>query len=290
MTTRIGCVPDQAAAAKATPLLIDSHVHVWKTDPKYPFSVDAKVPTGTDASAERLLRLMTENGVSHTVLIQVIHYKWDNSYVADVLRRYPGKFHAVARVNPTDPAAPDHLCELTAQGFRGVRLSPSATSQGDWIDGPLMLPLWSRCEQLKVPMTLLTPATRLQQIAALIERHPDLTVVIDHMADAPLDEPHQIRSLLAMARYPNVYVKISHLWSLSKQPYPYADSFVLLKQVYDAFGPTRLMWGTDHPVCLPYTSYSQTVALYRDHLDFMPLADRREIWHGTVQRVWPFNL
>ncbi len=139
-------------------------------------------------------------------------------------------------------------------------------------------------------MTLLTPAARLQQIAALIERYPDLTVVIDHMADASLDEPHQIRGLLTMARYPKVYVKISHLWSLSKHPYPYADAFVLLKMVYDPFGPRRLMWCTDHTVCLPYTSYSQIVALYRDHPGFMPLAVRREIWHGTVHQVWPFNL
>lgn len=274
----------------AKPLLIDSHVHVWKTDPKYLFAAGAAVPTGVDATAERLLQLMADNGVSRTVLIQVIHYKWDNSYLADVLKQYPGRFHGVARVDPTGPGAPDHLSELTEQGFRGVRLSPPATPQGDWIDGPLMPHLWARCEQLKVPMTLLTPATRLPRIAALIERYPDVTVVVDHMADAPLDQPHQIQDLLALARYPNVYVKVSHLWSLSKQSYPFADSFVLLKKVYDAFGPKRLMWGTDHPVCLPYTSYAQAVALYRDHLDFMPSADREEIWHGTVQRVWPFGL
>ncbi|WP_176079839.1 amidohydrolase family protein [Paraburkholderia tropica] len=284
------CSTERPLATSAKPLLIDSHVHVWTTDPKYPFAVGADVPPGVDASAERLLQLMANNGVSRTVLIQVIHYKWDNSYLADVLKRYPDKFHGVARVNPTDPAAPDHVSELTAQGFRGIRLSPGKGPQGDWIQGPLMAPLWSRCDQLKVPMTLLTPAIRLPQISKLIERYPDLTVVIDHMADAALDQPEQIQDLLALARYPNVYVKISHLWSLSQQPYPFPDSFVLLKKVYDAFGPKRLMWGTDHPICLPYVTYAQAVSLYRDHLDFMPLADREEIWHGTVQRVWPFGL
>jgi len=285
--------PSSSASSQAslsTPLLIDSHVHVWAADPKHPFAAGADVPAGVDASVERLLELMAANGVPRTVLIQVIHYKWDNSYLAEVLKQYPDKFHGVARVDPLDPAAPDHLVELTRQGFRGVRLSPSATADGDWIDGPLMHPLWSRCEQLKVPMTLLTPTTRLSTIAALIERYPDLTVVIDHMADAPLDQPDQIKSLLTLARYPNVFVKISHLWSLSKQAYPFVDSFDLLKSVYDAFGPKRLMWGTDHPVCLPYTSYARAVALYRDRLDFMPQADREEIWHGTVQRVWPFGL
>jgi L-fuconolactonase len=285
-------LPSFAATPSAggKPLLIDSHVHVWKTDPQYPYAAGADVPANVDASAETLLKLMAANGVSRTVLIQVIHYKWDNSYLADVLKRYPQYFHGVARVNPTDPAAPDHLTELTEQGFRGVRLSPAATSEGDWISGSLMPPLWSRCEQLKVPMTLLAPATRLPEITKLVDRYPDLTVVIDHMADTPLDRPDQLQYLLALARYPNVYVKVSHLWSLSKQAYPYDDSFVMLKKIYDVFGAKRRMWGTDRPICLPYLSYEQAVALYRDHLDFMPLQDREEIWHGTVQRVWPFGL
>ncbi len=279
-----------ASSSSDHPLMVDSHVHVWKADPRYPFAQGASVPVGVDASAESLIALMQANGVSRTVLIQVIHYKWDNRYLASVLKQYPQYFHGVARVNPTDPAAPDQLTQLTEEGFQGVRLSPSGTPDGDWIGGPLMPPLWSRCEQLKVPMTLLAPGTRLPEITKLIDRYPDLTVVIDHMADVPLDQPQQLQSLLALARYPNVYVKISHLWSLSKQAYPYNDSLAMVKTLYQAFGAKRLMWGTDHPISLPYANYAQVVALYREHLDFMPLDDRQEIWHRTVQRVWPFGL
>ena len=80
--------------------------------------------------------LMKANGVERTVIIQVIHFKWDNSYVASVLKQYPDTFQGVARVNPEDPAAPDHLSRLVQeQGFRGVRLSPSGEASGDWIAG-----------------------------------------------------------------------------------------------------------------------------------------------------------
>src|SRR3981189_900488 len=106
-------------AQNAKPLLIDSHVHVWKPDPAFPFAKEAH-PPAEDASAEMLLDLMKTNGVSRTVIIQVIHYRWDNSYLADVLKRYPQQFKGVCRVNPEDPAAPDHLSKLTEeQGFRG---------------------------------------------------------------------------------------------------------------------------------------------------------------------------
>jgi L-fuconolactonase len=283
-------VASQVSAQAKPTLFIDSHVHVWKTDPAFPFAAGAH-PSPADASVEMLLDLMHANQVSRTVIIQVIHYKWDNSYLASVLKRYPQTFHGVCRVNPEDPAAPDQLSRLTEdQGFRGVRLSPAATAAGDWIRGPLMPPLWRRCAQLKVPMTLLLPATRLPDIHSLIEANPDLQIVIDHMADSPLDHPEQLDLLLALVRYPKVFVKISHMWSLSAQTYPYPDAMAQAKRLYDAFGSKRLMAGTDWPISLPKQTYAQTVALYRDHLDFLPPQDRAQILSKTVQEVWPFGI
>jgi predicted TIM-barrel fold metal-dependent hydrolase len=278
------------AAAPASPLLIDSHVHVWKHDPAFPSAPGAH-PSAEDASVEILLGLMKANQVARTVLIQVIHYKWDNSYLASVLKRYPKKFHGVCRVNPEDPAAPDQLTQLThEQGFHGVRLSPAATPEGNWIRGPLMPPLWRRCSELKVPMTILTPVTRLPDLVPLIEQNPDLIVVIDHMADCPFDRPDQLQLLLTLAHYPKVFIKISHMWSLSRESFPYRDADAQVKRLNDTFGPQRLMWGTDWPICLKQLSYDKAVALFRDHLDFLPATDREQILSKTVQQVWPFGL
>jgi L-fuconolactonase len=270
--------------------LIDSHVHVWKHDAAFPFAAGAHPPV-EDASAEMLLELMKANSVARTVLIQVIHYRWDNSYLAAVLKRYPGMFAGVCRVDPENPATPDELSRLTEeQGFRGVRLSPAGTADGDWIRGPLMAPLWRRCNELKVPMTLLTPVTRLPDVVPLLERNPELTVVIDHMADSPLDQPEKLNLLLDLARYPKVFVKISHMWSLSKQAYPYADAAVQVRRLYERFGAGRLMWGTDWPVSLKELSYGRAVALFRDHLGFLSRAHHEQILYKTVQKVWPFGL
>ena len=171
-----------------------------------------------------LLELMRQHGVAKTVIIQVIHYRWDNSYLADVLKRYPQHFRGVARVNPEDPPAPDHLSKLVKdQGFRGVRISPGGDAAGDWIRGPLMPPLWKRCPDLKVPMTVLTAVTRMPDVQRLCDQFPNLTVVIDHMADCPIDRPDLLEKLIELKRYPKVFVKISHTWSLSKQGFPFRD-------------------------------------------------------------------
>jgi predicted TIM-barrel fold metal-dependent hydrolase len=275
--------------AQSAPLLIDSHVHVWKHDPAFPFAKEAK-PPAEDASAEMLLDLMKANGVSRTVIIQVIHYRWDNSYLASVLKRYPKTFHGVCRVNPEDPAAPDQLSKLTEQGFRGVRLSPSANADGDWIKGPLMPPLWKRCADLKVPMTVLAPVTRMPELVPLIDKNPELTVVIDHMADSPLAQPEKLDLLLDLARYPKVFVKISHMWSLSKQPYPFDDALTQVKRLHAKFGARRLMWGTDWPISLKQVTYPQAVELFRDHLAFLNNEEHAWILGKTVQQVWPFGL
>jgi predicted TIM-barrel fold metal-dependent hydrolase len=276
--------------AEAPPVIpfIDSHVHVWKHDAAFPFAAGAN-PPAEDASVEMLLELMRANDVARTVLIQVIHYRWDNRYLASVLKRYPREFQGVCRVNPEDPAAPDQLSRLTEyEGFRGVRLSPAEGSQGEWIRGPLMPALWHRCAQLKVPMTLLIPVTRLPDLHSLMDANPDLQVVIDHMADSPLDQPERLELLLALARYPKVFVKISHMWSLSREPFPYSDAAAQVKRLYDAFGANRLMAGTDWPISLKQLKYSQAVSLFRDHLDFLPARDWTQICSGTVQLVWPF--
>jgi L-fuconolactonase len=277
-----------AAATMSSYRILDPHVHVWSHDPHFPFAPGAKVPDW-DATPEMLLDLMKANGIQKTVIIQVIHYRYDNSYLAAVLKKYPQFFHGVCRVDPLDPAAPDHLAQLTEQGFRGVRLSPAGDAGGDWIRGPLMAPLWKRCDSLKVPMTLLIPIGRAPDAQKLIDKYPDLTVVIDHMADCPVDHPEQLESLIALQRYPKVFVKISHTWSLSKQGYPWLDSQKLVKRLYDTFGPRRLMWATDWPIAKERATYAQRLTVVRDDMAFLSADDKSWILSKTVERVWPFD-
>lgn len=267
--------------------IIDPHVHVWKHDPAFPFAPGAHVPA-RDAAPETLLGLMKANGVERTVIIQVIHYKYDNRYLASVLKEYPGIFQGVCRVDPLDPAAPDHLAQLTEQGFRGVRLSPAANASGDWFRGPLMPPLWKRCQDLKAPMTVLAPITRMPDVARLLDGLPDLTVVIDHMADCPIDQPAELEKLIALKRYPRLFVKISHTWSISRQPYPWLDAQEYVKRLYDAFGPRRLMWATDWPICENNTTYERTLKVVRDDMKFLTADDKSWILSKTIERVWPF--
>lgn len=268
--------------------IIDPHVHVWANDAAYPWAREMSDPPKHDATPSMLLELMRANGVARTVLVQFIGYRWDNRYALDAMKKHQPCFMAVARVNPTDPGAPDHLVQLTQQGFHGVRLSPSGDAAGDWIRGSLMPPLWRQAESLKVPMQILAPITRMPDLVPLIEQCPDLDVVIDHMADCPIDQPEQLEKLIALARFPRVFVKISHMWSISRQPYPWLDAQEYVKRLYAVFGPSRLMWGTDWPVCMQWTSYGEALRVVRDDMKFLNEDDKSWILSRTVERLWAF--
>ena len=151
-----------------------------------------------------------------------------------------------------------------------------------------MPPLWKRCADLKVPMTVLAPIGRMSGVAAQLEKLPDLTVVIDHMADCPVDQPAELEKLIALQRYPNVFVKISHTWSLSKQPYPWLDAQEHVKRLHQAFGPQRLMWATDWPIIEGNSTYHKAVTVIRDDMKFLNEDDKRWMMSRTIERVWPF--
>jgi len=268
--------------------IVDAQIHVWINDPRYPWAPGTKNPPKENRTPAMALDLMRANGVQRTVIAQYIGYKWDNSYCLDSLRKYTPYFRGVCRVDPTDPAAPDQLSHLTAQGFHGVRISPAADAGGDWINGPLMPPLWKRTQSLKIPMQVYAPITRMPDLVRLIELCPHLTVVIDHMADCPIDRPQELEKLIALAGFPHVFVKISHTWSISRQPYPWLDAQEYVKRLYAAFGPQRLMWASDWPVDLAWTTYDKTLSVVRDSMSFLNADDKNWVLGKTAQQVWPF--
>src|SRR5213080_2155428 len=115
----LGAAPARALAEGKAPRVVDSHVHVWKNDPRYPWPKGLKGPK-EDALPSTLLRLMNANGIDRTVIVHVIYYRWDCRYAADVIKAHPDRFSGVCRVDPTAPGAADDLTRwVRARGFRG---------------------------------------------------------------------------------------------------------------------------------------------------------------------------
>ena len=108
-------------------------------------------------------------------------------------------------------------------------------------------------------------------LAKIAERHPRLKLHIDHLGrqgggtgitdDAAFAD---LKETLAMARYPNVAIKMSGAPSYSSQPYPYKNIHGYLRQIFEAFGPDRSFWGTD--ITRMPCSYGQCVTMFTEEL------------------------
>lgn len=91
-----------------------------------------------------------------------------------------------------------------------------------------------------------------------------------------------------MAKHKQVHVKVSAFYALGKKNPPYTDLAPLIKRVYEAFGPERLMWATDCPFQVVEQTYQQSIDLVLKHLDFLSATDKEHILRKTAEKVY-FN-
>ena len=190
---------------------------------------------------------MEEAGVDRAVIVQPIHYLYDNRYVIDCLCRFPGKFAGVGLVDRHAPDAPDQLQRLVEDhGFSGLRLHlPRPDDPAEWA-APDQDPIWRKAEELGASFLSFGPADKLPAVEPIIARFPGVKVVLDHIGGAPTNEEEPaplLGNVLKMAQYENVYVKFSPQPHKSDEEYPHRDSLPAFQKIHEAFGRERVMWG-----------------------------------------------
>jgi L-fuconolactonase len=270
--------------------IIDSHAHIWIHDQEYPWATDDPDIPPYNALPDDLIALMKRNNVAQTILVQYIKYKWDNTYVAHVMKKYPTFFKGVCRIDPESPGGIDQLSFWTEEhGFKGVRISPLADARGDWFEGPLMLPLFQRAAALKVPIIVLTVPSRLPDLAKIVEKVPEVDVIVDHLADFLNKNNGDLKNLLALARYPKVYLKVSHIAITSGEGFPWQDTHDLIKEVFEVYGTQRVIWGSDWPFCLNTNTYGESISYIHDELKFLTQEDKEWVLGKTALQIWPLE-
>ena len=282
------------------PLVIDTHMHVWANEPKrYPFAHPYKADFAgapVEATVEMLLADMDANGVTHCVLVQVIYHGWDNLYIAHCVKRYPGRFKAHGLIDPTAPYVASQLeYWVKSYGLHGMRFSPIYyKGRDEWLNAKETHALWKKAEELGAVFNFFISTEQLQKLGDMIERFQQVKVIVDHVAQADLkaaDPLPEFQKLLHLARYPNVWVKVSELASVSKSgEYPYRDAYPWVQRLYDVFGADRLLWGTGYPgAARSYykrPTLKEELAIIQTEIPFFTDADRAKILGDNAARIW----
>ena len=205
-----------------------------------------------------LVSEMDRAGVDAAVIVQPKNHGFDHAYVTEVLRRHPSRFVGVLLADPADDGRGVAQLEelVTEGGFRGARFNPYIWPAGP--DGVQRMTtaagraLFRRAGELGVPVGFMCFQGLLlhaDEIEELMRESPATPVVLDHAGFCDADRPGDPAwaRLLSLARYPQVHVKVSALFRLTGAGYPYLPVRAKVRELADAYGAPRLLWGSDWP-------------------------------------------
>jgi predicted TIM-barrel fold metal-dependent hydrolase len=298
VTTALGAavgvqLTNDATAAVDSKGWIDAHVHVWTPDTdKYPLAsgykkADMAPPSFTP---QELFAHSKPEGVSRIVLIQMSYYRFDNQYMLDTMAAHPGMFSGVAIIDENAPNVKQRMKDLAKQGVRGFRLNPGKQSVDAWLSSPGIAEMWKVGADEGLNMCLLINPDTMPAIGKMCAKNPETPVVIDHFARLGMAGPvkrEQLDQLLRLAAHPKMHVKTSAFYALGAKKAPYLDFGPTIRELRDTYGAKRLMWASDCPFQVdPGHNYHDSIALIRDHLDFLTAEDKAWMLRDTAAKVF----
>jgi L-fuconolactonase len=284
--------------------LIDAQVHVWEedhpgrrwgTDPRQVIAgLTSEAPAWRDMGPvgdADLLAAMDAEGVDGAVLVtSATHYGYDNSYALECAARSE-RLRVVGRVNPELDGVEEFVAEWTRLPRTvGLRVLLVNDEDRDALRAGAYDAVFAAAQRRGVPICTY-PIRHLDAIARLAREFPDLQLVIDHLgiAQPPMRETDEDRfqrfgEVLALARFPNVAIKLSGAPTLSRQAFPFADLWPHIHRLLEAFTLERVMWGTDWTRTKPLMELRDQVRYVID-TDELSASDKRQLLSGTLRRV-----
>ncbi len=287
-------------------MIIDSHVHIWTPDTThYPLASGWTQEDMQPSSftPEELFRHARPSKVERIVLIQIAYYSFDNSYMLDAIKRYRdelpgGIFGGVAIIDADGDSPDDEMRRLLEDGVRGFRIYGANYSRNgrramaanpDWLTGPGIDLMFRTAAETRQSLCMLIDPSDLPAIDAACARNPETPVVIDHMARVGFGDGIPDADLLALcgiARHRNIKVKISAFYGAGLANPPHDDLIPMMRRLFDAFGPERLMWASDCPFQVDNETYEDSLSLIRDRLDFLSASDREWLLGKTAEKTY----
>ncbi|MCH2518949.1 MAG: amidohydrolase [Dehalococcoidia bacterium] len=272
---------------------IDSQVHAYERNrPERPWIGYLQGPdevTGDDMTAA-----MDAVGVDGALLVSPFSmYRYDPAYVLEVYAKHPGRFGLIKPFDPQSEAVADEVAEWAGTpGVVGARIM--LTAQEFEADDPGINRILASGAQAGFPVNVMCSG-KLPLFLELARRHPDTQMVVDHVGIAQPSEPPappepfaDLANVVSLAACDNVSIKISGACTLSHQPFPYPDIWEYLRQVFDAFGFERCMWGTDWTRAVGVLSYEQGVEAFRV-TDQLSDSERSALMGGTLAKIYNWS-
>lgn len=270
---------------------IDAHQHYWRLNRgDYGWLTPEMGALYRDYGPEDLLPHLRRHGIAHTVLVQAADTVAETEYLLALADRNATVAGVVGWV-PMDAAeAPDLLAGLAGRPkLRGVRPMIQDIADDDWMLGDALTPAFRAVAELGLTFDALVLPRHLPNLRRLLDRHPDVPVVIDHGAKPRIRDgtfADWAADMAGLASDTQAWCKLSGLateaasdWSVETLR-PYVDLLL------DRFGPERLIWGSDWPVVNLAGGYDAWNGATETLLAGLTEAQRAAIFGGNAIRLY----
>ena len=270
---------------------IDAHHHCWKFDAqRHSWIDDSMQVIQQDFYPEDLAPALEENGIVGTVLVQVEMDDADNIFSLAQAKNHPFIKGIVGWIDLLSPDLSEQLEQWKEQpimkGFRHI----AQAEPDDFLARPMVIKGIEQLGKHGFTYDILIKPTQLNVASILVEALPDQRFVIDHIAK-PYIAARELdawrKGMQRMAKNKNVYCKISGLVTEADwRHWNYEQLRPYFETVLDIFGPDRLMFGSDWPVCLVASGYTQWVQTVDKFVSTLSMSEQEAIWHQNACRFY----
>jgi L-fuconolactonase len=272
--------------------MIDSHQHFWQVGLfDYPWMTSDLGVLYRDYLPADLAPILRTNQINQTVLVQASNSVAESRWLLKLAESHDFIAGVVGWVDLTSSDIDAQLDELSAHSkFKGVRHLVESEPNDDWLIQPAVISNLQKLSARALSYDLLVHTRHLKYVPHVAESCPDLKLVIDHLAKPPIarnEIEEWSRALEPLAHYSNMHCKLSGLvteanWN-SWQPH---DLRPFVDRVLEFFGPDRMMFGSDYPVCLLAATYDRVLDGFLAILKDLSTADREKIFAGNAAEFY----
>lgn len=275
--------------------IIDAHQHVWNPHrAHYGWLDESLAPINQVMTLEQLLPELRDAGVDYTVQVQSA----DNFDDTRLMVESAAAHHEVAAIVGYAPIDRPEQAARTVESWRGdtrmvgVRTLIHTQQDPEWLLRPNVDEGLTVLERAGLTFDVVAVLPEhLALIPVLSERHPELRMVIDHLAKPPIggDEREPWWTAIeTAARNPNVYAKVSGLYSAAGDPQQWTTEYVrpFFERALDVFGPQRLMFGGDWPISILAGGYTRVWNGLAPLFESVDAADREHLLGRTAAEFY----
>ena len=271
---------------------IDAHQHFWIYNPdEYGWIDDSMAVLKRNFLPEDLSPELERHEFGGSVAVQARQTLEETRWLLQLADRSPRILGVVGWVDLCSSECRAQLKELSANAkLVGIRHIVQSEPDDRYLLREDFLRGISQLEEFDLAYDILIYTRHLPVASEFVAKFTHQRFVLDHLAK-PQIKSHEVTSwaqgVRRLAEFPNVFCKLSGLVTEADWRYwtpeeiaPYLDI------AFEAFGPSRLMIGSDWPVCLVASAYGRTINVVRDYLQKYPPEAREAVMGGNAQRFW----